>query len=284
MVQFPYLMLSRIRMKDLVISATTGLSWDDLEVWAVSLAHSGFNGVKAMIVYDDNQDVISNLRKLDFQVLQPSLQGPVYNRRFLDFHNSVKNSIDNIRYLIATDCRDVYFETDPIAWLETNLKKPFIASSESIQYKNEAWNYGNMKTSFPDFYTRMENKCVYNVGVLAGESRYISDICLSIYLMTQASGHSVSDQSSYNFMLSMEPYASSVQIVSSEDGFACQAGTVADPSKIEKFRPFLLEPEPKLIGGVVTTSQGEIYPIVHQYDRVPEWRTVILDKIARLRG
>ena len=61
----------------------------------------------------------------------------------------------------------------------------------------------------------------------------------------------------------------------SEDGWACQLGTTADPSKIEQFKPFLLEATPKMISGNVTTSRGKDFTIVHQYDRVPHWRSVI---------
>jgi hypothetical protein len=63
--------------------------------------------------------------------------------------------------------------------------------------------------------------------------------------------------------------------MNSEDGWAAQLGTTADPSKIEQFRPFLLEAEPKMVEGKVTTSTGKEFTIVHQYDRVPEWRKVI---------
>ena len=55
-------------------------------------------------------------------------------------------------------------------------------------------------------------------------------------------------------------------------------GTTVDPSKIEQFKPFLLEPSPVLKGDVVTTSTGIEYYIVHQYDRVPEWRKIIEEK------
>jgi hypothetical protein len=43
----------------------------------------------------------------------------------------------------------------------------------------------------------------------------------------------------------------------SEDGWAAQLGTTADPSKIDSFRPSLLEAEPKMVNGKVTTSTGK---------------------------
>ena len=63
-----------------------------------------------------------------------------------------------------------------------------------------------------------------------------------------------------------------------KDGWACQAGTVADPNKMETFRPKLLEPEPIYKDNIVYTSTGKPFAIVHQYDRVPEWKDYISKK------
>jgi hypothetical protein len=76
-------------------------------------------------------------------------------------------------------------------------------------------------------------------------------------------------------MVSRHPYWNASMYTVSESGWACQLGTTADPSKVESFKPFLLEPLPKLEGDKVVTSEGIEYTIVHQYDRVPEWKKVI---------
>jgi hypothetical protein len=76
-------------------------------------------------------------------------------------------------------------------------------------------------------------------------------------------------------MISMSPYIDTSLYMTSESGWAAQLGTTADPSKIESFRPYLLEAEPQMIDGKVCTSEGKVFTIVHQYDRVPEWRKVI---------
>ena len=55
----------------------------------------------------------------------------------------------------------------------------------------------------------------------------------------------------------------------------CQLGTTVDPSKIDVFKPLLLESSPTLVDKQVTTSTGEPYHIVHQYDRVPEWKKIV---------
>jgi len=53
---------------------------------------------------------------------------------------------------------------------------------------------------------------------------------------------------------------------------------MVDPTKIDKFRPNLLSPEPKFDGEYVYTSTGEKYTLVHQYNRIPEWKEKIEKK------
>lgn len=271
--------------KDLVLGAVGGYKWEQIDVWALSLIKSGFTGIGAVIVYDDNKTVIDNLRSIGFQVITMPLRGSVFNQRFYDFHEVMAGALSDLRYAVVTDVRDVYFQSDPTIWLEQNLKKgkQFLAVSEGIQFKNEAWNAGNVTSGYPSLAARVMDKTVYNVGVLAGEAPAVSDLCLAIGMTAKSSGFQVADQSGYNLLLDMEPYKRAAQIVNSEEGFACQAGTFADPNKIDGFRPHLQEPEPMLTDEGVTTAGGLLYPIVHQYDRVPDWntklRTVLNDKL-----
>ena len=53
------------------------------------------------------------------------------------------------------------------------------------------------------------------------------------------------------------------------------------PDQIEQFRPYLTCPAPEFDSfenEVVHLVTGRKYAIVHQYDRVPEWKAKILKK------
>jgi hypothetical protein len=116
------------------------------------------------------------------------------------------------------------------------------------------------------------------VGVLAGHGFAMKDLCMNIFASCVHRPIKICDQSTFNFLILQHPYLSTSLYTKSEDGWACQLGTTADPSKIDQFRPFLLEPSPKLDGDKVVTSEGLEYTIVHQYDRVPEWKKIIEEK------
>jgi hypothetical protein len=132
-----------------------------------------------------------------------------------------------------------------------------------------------METFGPFFHSIFKENEIFNVGVLAGKGCAIRDLAAMIFNMSVNRPIPIVDQSTFNFMVSQEPYKSTSLYTRSESGWACQLGTTADPSKIESFRPHLLEPTPKWNGKLVTTSTGKEYYIVHQYDRVPDLRFVI---------
>jgi hypothetical protein len=265
-------------MSDLILAAAGGYSWNNIDVWAISLRASGYEGDVGVVLYDNPNNPrqetkinIENLSILGIQVFLKPLSESIYNQRFDDFYQIIRSVQDDLRYVIVTDIRDVLFQTNPVTWLEENLSKKLYAVSEGILYQNEPWGRDNVIQGFPTHAPRLLENCIYNVGVLAGEARMVADICLATSMMAKASGFPIADQSGYNFLLDMEAYKDAVQYGKSEDGFTCMAGTFSDPTKIDAFRPNLLEPEPYLDVEGVKTNSGKLFSIVHQYDRVPAW-------------
>jgi len=63
--------------------------------------------------------------------------------------------------------------------------------------------------------------------------------------------------------------------------WAAELGTIMDPSKIANFRPNLLFAEPVWEDGVLKDVNGHIFPIVHQYDRVPEIKKFVEQKYGQ---
>jgi hypothetical protein len=87
-----------------------------------------------------------------------------------------------------------------------------------------------------------------------------------------------SDQQALNLLLCSDVYREITYFASSEAGWACQAGSTADPDLLEKVRPHLTCPSPLFDGEFVRTAAGEIFTLVHQYNRVPEWDSVFKKK------
>lgn len=286
-------------MKDVVVGCITNYNFDSIKYWVNSLDRSGFTGEKIMICYNVGHDVIRELSDRGYKVLAfkniPEENRVGYDgefniclQRFHDIWAFFKYTLtDEYRYMIATDVRDVVFQSNPSDWLEKNIgDKRINVACESIKYKDELWGRANMFHSFEaPIFDIMQDKLIFNAGTISGDCKTLVDFFLNVYMFSGRSPENVPggggpDQAAMNVLLNMEPFKSITKFTMSEDGWAAQLGTTADPRKIDEYRQYLVEAEPTLIDDLVCTSKGEPFVIVHQYDRVPDWKKVIESKYA----
>lgn len=276
-------------MKDLIIGTSTNYDWSKLKYWVNSINKSGFEGDKVLVLLNCDKDTIKKVHDAGFMVVgarqdndgnliyQSSI--PVHVERFLHMHNFLQKR--DYRYVITTDVKDVIFQRNPIDYIQKTLndEKILMFASESMNYKDEPWGNQNLFETYGNYiYDHWKNNEIYNVGVLAGSGDAMKDLFISIFAAAIGRPIPICDQSTFNFMISMAPYRQASVYLKSEDAWAAQLGTTADPSKIDQFRPYLLEPSPKMENNEVTTSTGIPFTIVHQYDRVPEWKKIIEEK------
>jgi hypothetical protein len=276
-------------MDDLIIGCSTNYDWSKIKYWINSVNQSGFKGKKVMILMNCDVETATKVLKAGFEIISFGTddkgnlihQSPfmVHVERFLHIYNYLKDN--NFRYVITTDVKDVIFQKDPFIQLDemlTRTGKDLVFSSESILYKDEPWGDNNLMETFgPYIHNIFKENEIYNVGVLGGKGDAMRDLALNIFLACLGKPIKICDQSTFNVMISMNPYLKTSLYAKSEDGWACQLGTTVDPSKIEQFKPFLLERTPKMENDkvVTATSTPKEFSIVHQYDRVPEWRKII---------
>jgi hypothetical protein len=276
-------------MRDLIVGCATNYDWSKLKYWVNSINASGFEGDKILILMNCDKETVGKISDSGFGIIafnKDENDNLTYNSNMMvhveRFYHIYQLLRDNLyRYVITTDVKDVIFQKNPSEWLEKNLPntEDLVFSSESMKYKDEPWGDQNLRETFgTQIYEDFKNNTIFNVGVLAGRGYAMKDLMMNIFASCLGRPIKICDQSTFNFLISQHPYLKTSMYTKSEDGWACQLGTTADPSKIEQFRPFLLEPSPKLDGDMVVTSTGIEYTIVHQYDRVPEWKKVIEKK------
>lgn len=273
-------------MRDLIIGCSTNYDWNKLKYWINSVNKSGFDGDKVLILMNADSLTVKYIVNAGFSIicfnrddygnLRYKSNLMVHVERFIHIYNFLKKN--EYRYVITTDVKDVIFQNNPVRYIEENLEEnqQLIFSSESIRYKDEPWGNDNLLKTYGEFiYEHFKNNEVYNVGVLAGRGFAMRDLALNIFTSCLNKPIPICDQSTFNFLISQEPYKTVNKYCKSEDGWACQLGTTADPEKIDKFKPFLLEPSPKMENDKVVTSTGKEFSIIHQYDRVPMWRETL---------
>jgi hypothetical protein len=267
--------------KSLIIGAFTNYNYNQLKPWVESIDECGFTGDKAMVVGNASQETIGELIKRDFIIIKMhDIKAPVHVARFLSIYDFLKNTWQNYNHVVTTDVKDVYFQTNPIKWLELNLKgKKLVAGSEGMRYKDEPWGNENLMQAYgPYVHEQFKDNEIYNVGTIGGVSEYVKDMVFNILFNAINRPIPICDQAVYNVLIQTQPFKGVTYFAKQLDGWACQAGTTVDPSKIAQFRPHLLESEPKFEDGIVKTSLGKTFAIVHQYDRVPEWKEFIKQK------
>jgi len=277
-------------MQDLIISAISTYDFEKIKCWVNSLNMTGYTGRKAMIVHNVTDDTINKLKENGFEILLTSevrnadntgyhfadsftFQVPM-TRHF--FYWNFLRQMKDIRYVISTDV-DVIFQSNPSEWLDKNMNgKKLNYGCEGLKYKDEAWGNDNMNRCYgPVIYEYMKDMPIYNAGSMAGEFSTFRDFSLNVFLAIQYINNPTPDQAGVNLMLSLEPYKSITKFNDHDSNWACQCGTTVDPSKIVSFRPNLLSPEPILKDDYICNSKGEKYVMVHQYNRVPEWKEMI---------
>lgn len=280
-------------MQDLIIGCSTNYTWDTLKYWVNSINKTSFRGKIVLILMNCDIKTAQKLGNEGVDIIafgqdenknlvyKPPHNIPVHVDRFVHIYEYLCQNKD-LRYVVTTDVKDVIFQKNPIEWLENNLgQNQCVFSSESITYQHEPWGDRNLLETFgPYVYDRFKGNEIYNVGVLAGKYEAIKSLALNIFINAINRPIGICDQSVFNFLISQEPYKSTSLYSKSEDSWACQLGTTADPSKINDFRPFLLEPSPKIKDNKIVTSSDEEFTIVHQYDRIPHWKKIIEERLS----
>jgi hypothetical protein len=278
-----------VAQKSLIIGAITNYDFDKVSPWVKSINESGFVGDKVMVVFSASMETVEHLVNHDFKVVVVGQENaeknafvhkshlPIHVERFFHIYNILKSNYKQYDYVVTTDVKDIIFQSNPIDWLKENLDgKKLVAGSEALQYKNEPWGDENLLQTYGDYFYQQFRDCeIYNVGTLGGDAEYMKDLCLNIFLSAVNRPIPIVDQAVFNVLIQTQPFKDVVKFAKQRDGWACQAGTTVDPSKIDSFIPHLLEEKPDFIDGVVYTSTGGKFCIVHQYDRVPEWRKII---------
>ncbi len=269
--------------KNLIIGAFTGYTFDQIRPWVESIDMCGFDGDKVLIIGQTTQETADELAKRNFKLIfiDPGhlRDIPIHVLRFIYIYDYLRQFHEEYEAVLTTDVKDVIFQQNPFkndywaAWSD------LIVGSEGLKYKDEPWGNQNLFDTFgPYVHQHFKENVIYNVGVLFGKTEAIKDLCLNIYLSAINRPIPIVDQAVFNVLLQTYPYNDITAFTTPDDNFVCHLGTLADPTKMEEFRPNLLNSEPIFEDGLVKNSKGKVYYIVHQYDRVPEWKPIIEEK------
>lgn len=298
--------------KDLIVGVIDRYNWDQIKHWANSIKMSGFTGNKAVLVYNMDVTTVKKLTDEGFMIIgcnqydetngftHDNSRGSVMVDRFFhlySFLNMLEQPMDVDR-VIMTDVRDVVFQNDPTKWLNQYFlpETKILVGSENMTYANEPWGRNNLKQVFGDFFFDTNKaKEIYCAGVIAGTRMALKDFALNIWLICRGlnphvPGGGGPDQAAMNVLLGTDPYLFSTIFTDPTKGWVVHAGTSRPAIEAgsggigEEYLKNPNMPLPFVRDVIYTVNNGEVFAngekltIVHQWDRVPQWRTIFEEK------
>lgn len=291
--------------RTMVIGAVTNYTYKEIEVWHKSLVATGYTGKIALIVYNMKKadvDILEGLGITIFAFGKDNEGNLVYNggdrfnivvERFAHMWYFLGQIKDELDYVIATDVRDVVFQSNPVK----NLFSTITVATENIRYKDEPWSKNNMTFSFgPMILDHLKDKEIICAGVIGGQVNWFLDLCLQVFLLCRGQnsftpGGGGPDQAALNIILNSIPWKMYHEPLGYNDSFAVHMGTTLEGIKsgsgdiglTYKNNPDMIKDqlidknEPVIVDGLVLNpSNGmEPYSIIHQYNRIPYLKELV---------
>ena len=281
--------------KDLIIGGASGYKYDDVKYWINSIQKSGFDGDITLVATNITVEELNKIAEKGVNILaygQKDEEGnyssnskmPPHVERFFHIWNVLNETKEDYDYVIATDVRDVVFQMNPQTFLHMDDTLDLVAAGEGLKYKDEPWGNNNYLQAFgPFFHNQMKDNEINNVGVIAGKHKTVRDLMLLLLQLSTNRPIPIVDQAVYNFLLNIETFKDNTMFTTNDSGWAVNLGTTLgaiasgsgdigqknDPTAQLLYQTKYLCNQPKIDDdGVVTTSLGIPFRIVHQYDRV----------------
>ena len=296
--------------RDLIIGGASGYTWDQIKYWVNSIKKSGFQGDVVLTGTDLKKETIDKLTENGVELalygekqengdVTAHKNGVPHVERFFYMWNALNQTKTDYRYIITTDTRDVVFQKNPSHWLESYLTlHSIVCSSEGMRYKNEPWGNQNLYQAFgPYFHNILKDGMIYNVGTIAGETRLMKSLFLLLFQLSINRPIPIVDQAVFNFITSIHPFSTETYFASNSDSWAIQLGTsieavkagagdlgkeiAANPSKLIEYQMKYEDVQPNIkVDGTVSNKKGDLYTIVHQWDRIPDLKQKIEELYA----
>lgn len=261
-------------MKYTIVGCITKYGVEQIKPFVESIERSGFSGEKLMLVYDVTQDTLDYLNDKGWILVQSEPQQHIILQRFRDMYQILHQYETDV--IIWVDVKDIIFQKDPTEWLNKWMRRDILAFSESLKFGDEEWARLNAGTSFPMEWEWLQNEQIYCAGTIVGKRDAIRDLFIDIYRwsLTTSNPEQLADQAAYNILIHLNQFKDKVQFVKQQEGFAAQLHLKLKKGDTLPYTEVL----PTIDGDVIKNEKGELYTLVHQYDRNEELKKIIENK------
>jgi hypothetical protein len=260
------------------LSNNVFLNKQKIKVWAESFKkHS--DGEVILIAANANIDDINTCNELGIKYHLVTLEDTYHiNHKRLEHTRDFLKISDGELFLI-TDVFDVVFQSDPFEKFDLDTYDLFF-TSEGILVSEEPWNADVIIKVFGDEIDLCRNSEIICSGVIGGKKEQLIDLYDKMFLKCESGTdkHNIKDQAALILLLEQKQIQN-YKILTLNDGWAMHCAT-SGPT--EFFIPWGMKNTiekrynvPTMINNKVCTNDGRVFNIVHQFNRVPEWKEIL---------
>lgn len=261
------------------LSNNININKEKIKVWSSSFRKFSDGDVVLIAANMNNEDKLA-CEELNIKYESVVVdQGRQINHKRLEH---IKNWIEksDAELILSTDVFDVAFQGDPFEKLDTE-NFDFFVGGEGVDVNQDPWNSNNIGSLFADEFKKCVGKEIICSGVIAGKK----DAMISVYnrmfeLCEKApDAHDIKDQAALIVMI-VNNEIPKLKIFNLDEGWTIHCA-VAGPTQFFElwgFKNNLKYGVPKMENGLVCTSAGIPFDIVHQFNRIPEWNNIIKEK------
>lgn len=259
-------------MKLIGISNNVKANIFKIKVWADSF-RSVCNGEVCLLMANPTEDDFKSISDLNIECIPVKVEGGSVNDVRLGLiRDYLKTQRDDL-YLI-TDVFDVLFQGDP--FFKWDLRYDIFAGSECLMLSQEPWNRDVITKCF-DFPNDAEIICS---GVIGGKRNALIDLYTKMDDMCKNArkNHDIRDQAAFIILIA-QGKVPNIKIFDLNDGWTAHCAVSGPTQYFESWgfknslRGFAV---PQLRNGKITN--GKVFDIVHQFNRIPEWYEALTKK------
>jgi hypothetical protein len=265
--------------KNIVLAAASGYQFAQIKPFIVTLKKSGFKGDLCLFISQADTDLLNNVKQLDVKLIPFTTEYP-FNEDLLDSNELLPDQFSNgvsvkfLRYILyylflkkygddysnvlISDIKDVIFQRDPF---EFQIGDHLCCFLEEAGYTlvTSPFNSGRILTHFGkevlDEIGNNQPSCSGTIiGSIPAMIAYLEQMINVISTLDCQGG---GDQGVHNYLIYTKKVPN-LRLISNETGPVLTIGSkIGRQIRFNKY-------------GLVINDKGEIYNIIHQYDRYPE--------------
>jgi hypothetical protein len=267
-------------MKNVLIGLANNIKShsNKIKVWVNSFKkHS--NGDVVLLCANSTEEDIDFCKSLGIIPISVHVEDTWYinNKRLKHTLDFIENSQYNL-YLI-TDVFDVLFQNDPFTKMDDSYD--VFVGSEGLHINEEPWNGDVISKVFPNDLEVCKNHEIICSGVIGGKKESLIKLYTKLDEMCENSSnnHNIKDQAALIVMIAKNE-VDRLKIFSFDEGWTvhCAIGGPTQFFESWGFKNTLI----KRYGGIpylqdnkIYNHNGNVYDIVHQFNRITEWNEIL---------